>query len=44
MTYWELEEEAWESEDNYDGARWMTNRGRVETLKRIYQMEAEDTK
>ena len=35
MTYWELEKEPWEEEDNYDGAGWMTNRGRIERLNKI---------
>lgn len=42
MTYWELPKEPWEDEDNYDGARWMTNRGRKERLENAYKLEAED--
>ena len=36
MSYWELETEEWETEDNYDGARWMTMRGRIELLENSY--------
>ena len=39
MTYWELEKEPWEEEDNYDGAGWMTNRGRIERLEKSYSLE-----
>lgn len=39
MTYWELPKEPWEDEDNYDGARWMTMRGRTERLERSYLLE-----
>ena len=36
MSYWELETEEWEAEDNYDGAHWMTMRGRIELLENSY--------
>lgn len=40
MTYWELEQEPWEEhEDNYDGAHWMTIRGRIQTLEKLYTLE-----
>ena len=39
MSYWELEKEPWEDEDNYDGALWMTIRGRIERLEKFYTLE-----
>ena len=40
MSYWELETEAWELEpDNYDGARWMTMRGRRQFLEKSFSLE-----
>lgn len=39
MSYWELEQEPWELEDNHDGALWMTERGRKEILERIFKLE-----
>ena len=42
MTYWELAEEPWEREaDNWDGAQWITERGRKERLERIFQQSTE---
>ena len=39
MTYWELAEEPWEQEtDNWDGAQWITERGRKERLERIFDL------
>ena len=45
MTYWQLETESWEHEDNWDGAKWMEERGRKERLERIFKSdyEKEDT-
>ena len=42
MTYWELEKEPWEDEDNWDGARWITDRGRRERLERSYLIESKE--
>lgn len=40
MNYWELETEAWELvPDDYDGAGWMTLRGRIESLERTFSLE-----
>jgi len=39
MSYWELETESWEHEDNWDGAKWMEDRGRKERLERIFSYE-----
>ncbi len=39
MNYWELDEEPWEEEDNYDGALGMTLRGRIEMLEKLYVLE-----
>ena len=39
MSYWQLETEEWEDEDNYDGALWMTARGRIELLENSYKLE-----
>lgn len=39
MSYWELEEESWENEDNWDGAKWMTIRGRMEQLEKSYSLD-----
>lgn len=39
MSYWELETEYWETEDNYDGAFWMTERGRKQRLEQIFTIE-----
>lgn len=36
MSYWELETEFWELEDNWDGAKAMVERGRKERLERIF--------
>jgi len=41
MSYWELEEEPWENEDNWDGAESMEGRGRREWLERTLQIEFE---
>jgi len=41
MSYWELEQEPWENEDNWDGAKSMEERGRKELLERILQIEVE---
>ena len=44
MSYWELETELWELvPDDYDGARTMTLRGRIDLLERSYNMENKDT-
>ena len=45
MTYWELETEAWElyPDDHYDGAHYMTLRGRRETLERSFDLDYERT-
>lgn len=42
MTYWELEPELWETlpDDSYDGARHMEHRGRVERIRRLYNLES----
>ena len=42
MSYWQLKTEEWEEEDNYDGALWMTERGRTEMLERIFAMESDN--
>lgn len=42
MTYWELPKEPWESEDNWDGAFWMTERGRKERLENAYNLESQE--
>ena len=44
MSYWELETEDWEDEDNYDGALWMTMRGRTELLERLFVVESDSVK
>lgn len=41
MSYWELEEESWENEDNWDGAKWMHDRGRKELLEQNFMIESE---
>lgn len=43
MSYWELEEELWESEDNWDGAKWMEDRGRKQMLEAMYQIETDES-
>ena len=43
MTYWELAEEPWESEDNWDGAQWITERGRKERLERIFELASDNS-
>ena len=42
MTYWELETEAWEilSDDHYDGARQMVQRGRVQRLEKSFLLKS----
>ena len=42
MSYWQLETEEWEEEDNYDGALWMTMRGRAELLERVFLKEGDE--
>ena len=41
MTYWELEQEPWElfPDDSYDGAQWITDRGRKERLEYFYNLK-----
>lgn len=39
MSYWDLDKEQWEDEDNHDGALWMTHRGRIEVLEKAYSSE-----
>ena len=39
MSYWELETESWEEEDNWDGAKWMEDRGRKERLERLFSFD-----
>ena len=40
MSYWELETEEWETvPDNYDGAEWMTLRGRITHLEHNYTID-----
>jgi len=43
MTYWELEKEPWElfPDDNYDGAKQMSHRGRIEILERSFKKSQE---
>lgn len=41
MSYWELETEFWELEDNWDGAKWMESRGRVEHLNDLLTLQCE---
>jgi len=43
MNYWELEKEPWEDEDNYDGARWMTIRGRQKHLESSLKLVLDDS-
>jgi len=42
MSYWELEEELWEilPDDSYDGAKYMSHRGRVEVLEKRLSMDS----
>ena len=42
MSYWELDTELWEilPDDSYDGAHQMVQRGRIQTLERVYRLES----
>lgn len=43
MSYWELETELWEilPDDSYDGAKNMVQRGRIERLESILNLEVD---
>jgi hypothetical protein len=43
MNHLDLEKEWWEDEDNWDGAKWMTERARKYHLEQIFKLECKQT-